>query len=103
MRRGSVIGAGIAGIAILFLAVSLAKTGMELDQLRMERHDLQSEVEGLTLQLDRVSGQREHMLGQLDDQVRAIEQLKHEMERTRLRTADTEAEPPRLGSQRSTD
>jgi peptidoglycan hydrolase CwlO-like protein len=92
MRRGTLIGACIAGVAIVFLAVSLAKTGTELDQLRMERGDLQSEVEALHRQLDQISGQRQNMLGQLDDQVRAIEQLKREMERIRLKAPQQTAD-----------
>ncbi len=89
MRRRRVVVVCIAAVAVVVLSVSLAKTGMDLDQARIERGDLQSEVDALARQLARMNGQRQELLGQLDEHVRSIEQLKHEMERLRSRSLQT--------------
>ena len=91
MHRGAAASLALAGISMLVLAIGLARTGTELDQIRLERTDLQTEVDVLHRQLDNLSTQRHSLLGQVDEHVRAIEQLKHEMERVRaakLQSAD---------------
>ena len=83
MRRGVVIAFVLVGGATVVLAVSLAKTGMELDQMRLERTDFQNKLDALHRQVFQLSDQRQTLEGQVDTHVRAIEQLKHEIERVR--------------------
>ena len=66
MLRRTVAGFSIAMGVVVVLAASVAKIGIELDQLRLERSDLQTQIDGLNRQMDRVNSQRRTLLGQLD-------------------------------------
>jgi chromosome segregation ATPase len=99
-----VVGFSIAICFVVVLAASVAKIGIELDQLRLERSDLQTQIDGLNRQIDRVNSQRRTLLGQLDEHVRTIEQLKHEMGRARnVRTAVVVPDAEIVARKQSTD
>jgi septal ring factor EnvC (AmiA/AmiB activator) len=94
MRRGVVIGLVVAVIVCVLLAIALATIGTQLDDARLEREDLELTVEDLqdeaeTLRAERDTLQTGHqtLKAQVDEQLRTIEQLKVELERSRSQGA----------------
>ena len=97
MRRGVVIGFAALGVIAVVLAVTLATIGTQLDQARLERNDLQFQVEDLqsesdTLRTERDSLQkeRETLKTQVGEQLKAMEQLKGEVSQARSQPQSSE-------------
>lgn len=83
MRRGFVIALSVMGVLLVVLAVSFALVGSDLDRARLEREGLRFELGDLQQQLDRVSVERDRLQRQTEDQLRAIEQWKAQLEHSR--------------------
>ena len=83
MRRGTIIGFGILGVVLVILAGALASVGTNLDKTRLERDDLQFEVDNLNQEVDTMTEDRQKLQTQVDEQLKSIEQLKADLERTR--------------------
>ena len=83
MRRGFVIALSVMGVLLVVLAVSFALVGSDLDRARLEREGLQFELGDLQQQFDRVSVERDRLQRQTEDQLRAIEQWKAQLEHSR--------------------
>ena len=99
MKRGVVIALSVMGVFLLVLAVSFALVGSDLDRVRLEREDLRFEVDGLQQELDRVSGERDRLQQQTDEQLKAIEQWKVQLEHSR--TAQPAAVSTSVGQENS--
>lgn len=89
MRRAWVIGLSALGVVSVLLMIALASVGTQLDQARLDREDLELEVEdvsaeaeGLREERDTIQHERDTLTSQVDEQLRTIEQLKGELERT---------------------
>ncbi|HEX9780098.1 MAG TPA: hypothetical protein VGB20_02690 [bacterium] len=82
MTRQFVVALWAAGATMVCFAVSLAKVGAELDGVRLERRDLQTELHDLRQQVQTLSGERRDLHGQVEGQVKVIEQLKFDLWRT---------------------
>ena len=83
MQRGFVIALSVMGVFLVVLAVSFALVGSDLDRVRLEREGLQFELDDLQQQFDRVSGERDRLQRQTEDQLKAIEQWKAQLEHSR--------------------
>ena len=75
-------------------AVALATVGTQLDEVRIERDDLEFETSDLQQSVDALTTERTDLQRQAEEQLKAIEQLKGELERLRQNTpASTPANP----------
>ena len=83
MRRGVVIALAVMGALIVVLAIVVASVGTGLDEARIERDDLQTEVGDLRDQVGSLTGERDKLQQKVQEQLKTIEQLKIESERTR--------------------
>ena len=83
MQRGFVIAVSVMGVFLVVLAVSFALVGSDLDRVRLQREDLQFELDGLQQELGRVSGERDRLQRQTEEQLKAIEQWKVQLEHSR--------------------
>jgi uncharacterized protein YoxC len=68
MRRGVVITVSALGGLAVVLAIALAIVGTNLDEVRLERDDLQYEVNDLRQELDALSAERDELQQQVTDQ-----------------------------------
>lgn len=93
MQRGFVIALSVMGVLLVIVAVSFALVGSDLDRIRLEREDLQFEVDGLQQELNRVSGERDRLQQRTDEQLRAIEQWKVQLEHSARNAQPTPAGP----------
>jgi len=112
MRKAWVIGLCASIGLCVVLAVALAVVGSRFDEARLEQEDLSSELDELetenellrrertTMQSERetLQGERDQYKSQMDDQLKAIEQLKVELERARQAGAAGTPETPAAGS-----
>ena len=71
------------GVAVVGLAVGLARVGSQLDSEKLERQDLEAEVDDLEQDVDALTEERDTLQRQTDEQLKSIEQLKVELERSR--------------------
>ena len=83
MRRGVVIAFAVTGLIVVILAIALSTVGSDLDQARIERDDLQLEVDDLHQEVDTVSGERDQLKQQAEEQGKALEQFKAELDHPR--------------------
>ena len=83
MRRGMLIGLSVTGVLCLVLIIAIAKIGTQLDQARIERDDLQFEVEDLRNESQSLKADRDTLKQQVDEKLHAIEQMKAEAEKLR--------------------
>jgi chromosome segregation ATPase len=83
MDRRFAIAWALTGIFAAVLAVSFAKIGTELDQVRLQRTDLQFELADLRQELNLLHNRGEHMTNQVASQRSRIEQLMLELDRNR--------------------
>ena len=83
MRRGAIIAIVILSGLAAVLAVSLASVGTQLDDARIERKNLEFEVEDVQQELDLLAEERDALKAHADEQTQTITQLKAEMERVR--------------------
>ena len=93
MRRKTIIGFGILGVVLIILTGALASVGTNLDKARIERADLQSEVDDLNQEVDTLTEDRQKLQTQVDEQLKSIEQLKADLERTRHQVQGQAAAP----------
>ena len=61
MKRGWIITIGIMGILLVVLAVALASVGTNLDEARLDRKELQGELDGLQEEYDLLSEERQRL------------------------------------------
>ncbi len=85
-RRTVLIWGGLV-LVVVGLAVALAAVGSQLDTSKLDQQDLESEVEELEQEVDALSEERDMLQGQVDDQLKSIEQLKVELDRSRGQVA----------------
>ncbi len=83
MRRGVVIALAVMGALIVVLAIVVASVGTGLDEVRIERDDLQTDVGDFRDQVKSLTGERDKLQQKVQEQLKTIEQLKIESERTR--------------------
>ena len=83
MRRWVVVALCALGGLTVALAASLALVGSQLDEAKIGRQDLQFEVDDLQQELSSVTEEKSALSTQLEDQRKASEQLKAELERQR--------------------
>ncbi len=83
MRRSVVIVLAVLGVLVVILGVVVASIGTQFDDVRLERDDLQAQVMDLEQDVDATTEERNGLQQRLDEQVKTIEQLKAELERTR--------------------
>lgn len=83
MSRRMVIGFAVLGALVVVLGISLAWVGTNFDRERIEREDLQSTVDALEIDVDQLSGERDQLQQQTQEQTKTIEQLKADLERAR--------------------
>ena len=90
MTRPQILILSGAALVSLVLAVTVATVGSQLDQARLERDDAESGLDAARDELARVKSDRDAMKtdydtykAQADQQLKAIEQLKAELERSR--------------------
>ena len=83
MRRSVVIVLAVLGVLVVILGVVVASIGTQFDDVRLERDDLQAQVMDLEQDVDATTEERNSLQQRLDEQVKTIEQLKAELERTR--------------------
>ncbi len=90
MRRGPTIWTiSILGAILVILAVALAAVGTHLDRARIQESELQFQVDDLQEAASTLSQERDKLKKQAEEQSKAIDQLKAELERTR-----GQAQPP---------
>ncbi len=83
MTRSRLALVGGVVVVVVVLGVALARVGTQLDEVRIDQADLESEVEELEIELDGALEERDALQTKVDEQLKAIEQLKAELERTR--------------------
>ena len=83
MRRGTIIALSVLAVFVVILAIALASVGTRFDTVAIERDDLQFEVGQLEQDMDGITTERDTLKRQTEDQLKAIEQLKAELERTK--------------------
>jgi peptidoglycan hydrolase CwlO-like protein len=93
MRRGIVIALVGLGVLVVILAVALASVGSRFDEVEIERDDLEFEVGQLEQDVAALTGERDTLKRQAEEQLKTIEQLKAELERTRSGQAGSEGIP----------
>lgn len=81
-RRTVLIWGGLT-LVVVGLAVALATVGSQLDTSKLDQQDLETEVGELEQEVDALSEERDMLQGQVDDQLKSIEQLKVELDRSR--------------------
>ena len=89
MRRGLVIALSVMGVLLIVLSLALASVGTHLDEAKIERNELQYEMDDLRQEVDTISVERGNLQNKVDEQLKTIEQLKAEVERAR-----SPAQPP---------
>ena len=90
MRRGVIIALSVLGALVVVLLVAVATVGSGLDQARIERDDLEWELDELQRQVEILTGERDEMKQQIEQQSSAMERWKAELER---RPADSSGQP----------
>ena len=95
MRRRIVsISLSVTGALLVILMVALARVGTDLDRARINRDDLQFEVDDLNEKVDGLTTERDQLQQQLGEQHKTVEQLKVEAERVRKSQAASAAAAP---------
>lgn len=89
-RRTVLIWAAL-GLLLVGLAVALAKVGSQLDTEKLDRQDLESNVDELEQEVDSLTDERDTLQKQVDDQLKSIEQLKVELDKSRGQAAPAAA------------
>lgn len=89
MRRWGVIAFAVIGVMVIVLAIALASVGTELDQVRLNREDLQFEVDSAQRDAESLTEEKTRLQHQTEEQLKTIEQLKAELERTRAKAQES--------------
>ena len=92
-RRIVIIAWGALGVVVLVLAVALARVGTELDEAKLERMSRQTDVDDLEQEVDDLTDEQQQLQAKVDEQLKTIEQLKADLERTRAQTVPVPASP----------
>ncbi len=61
------------GLIVVVLAAALATIGTDLDRTRLEREDLEYEVEGLQEEIDTLTEERDQLKAQAEAHLKALE------------------------------
>jgi hypothetical protein len=94
MNRRVTIALLAMGAGLVVLALALASVGGELDQARIDRDEYQFQAEDLQGELDAVSEERDRLRQQVDEQLKAVEQWKLQVERSRAGGQATAPDEP---------
>ena len=81
-RKAILIWGGL-GLAVVGLGVGLAMVGSQLDTAKLDQVDLETEVGELEQEVDALADERDTLQRQVDEQLKSIEQLKVELDRSR--------------------
>ena len=83
MRRSVVIAFVVLGLILVALAIALASVGTQFDEVRIDRNNLNEEVMTLEEEVDTLTGERDQLKTQVDEHLKAIEQLKAQLDGSR--------------------
>jgi uncharacterized coiled-coil DUF342 family protein len=83
MRRRMIITFSVLGLLVVVFAIALGKIGAELDQMRIERDELRYQVDDLQQDVNIVSGERDALLRQVEDQQAATARWKAKVDQMR--------------------
>ena len=92
MRRGTIIALSVLAVFVVILAIALASVGTRFDTVAIERDDLEFEVGQLEQDMNGITTDRDTLKRQTEDQLKAIEQLKAELERTKSAQSQASSE-----------